>query len=116
MKHDHFLDAGSFDLARAPSGFGDVRIANRAVNEAPELQMDEAFCIGEVYGLPGHGFHHRRRQHVSWLEFHGFLSLGDLRSIYRLPAETLETSPCREPGLLAEATWPRSTVGQCAPA
>src|SRR5215471_14021895 len=72
MKHDHFLDAGSFGLSCAPPEFGDVRVANRAINEAPELQMDEALCIGEIYGLSGHGFHHRRRQHVSWLEFHGW--------------------------------------------
>jgi hypothetical protein len=65
MKQDHFLDAGSFDLSRALPEFGDMRVANRAINEAPELQMDKALCIGEVYGLPGHGFHHRRRQHVS---------------------------------------------------
>jgi hypothetical protein len=49
-----------------------MRVANRAINEAPELQMDKALCTGEVYSLPGHGFHHGRRQHVSWLEFHGF--------------------------------------------
>jgi len=42
MKHDHFLDAGSFGLSCAPPEFGDVRVANRAINEAPELQMDEA--------------------------------------------------------------------------
>jgi hypothetical protein len=105
MKHDHFLDAGSFGLSCAPPEFGDVRVANRAINEAPELQMDEALCIGEVYGLPGHGFHHRRRQHVSWLEFHGFPSrLSDPRPIYRFPPETRITSPYREPSLFAEAT------------
>src|SRR5690348_3693168 len=53
------------------SEFGDMRVANRAIDEAPELQMDQALCIGEVYGLPGHGLHHRPRQHVSWREFHG---------------------------------------------
>ena len=52
MKHDHFLDAGSFGLPCAPPEFGDVRVANRAINKAPELQMDEALCIGEVYSLP----------------------------------------------------------------
>src|SRR5215472_16933159 len=84
MKHDHFLDAGSFGLSCAPPEFGDVRVANRAINEAPELQMDKMLWIGEVYGLTGHGFHHRRRQHVSWLEFHGFPSrLSDPRPIYR---------------------------------
>jgi hypothetical protein len=72
MKHDHFLDAGSFGLPCAPPEFGDMRVANRAINKAPELQMDEALCIGEVYGLPGHRFHNRRRQYVSRLEFHGF--------------------------------------------
>src|SRR5260221_6355069 len=71
MKHDHFLDAGSFNLSCALPEFGDMRVANRAINKAPELQMDEALRIGEVYGLPGHGFHHRGRQHVSWLEVHG---------------------------------------------
>src|SRR5882757_8683032 len=70
MKHDHFLDAGSFGLSCAPPEFGDVCVADRAINEAPELQMDDPLRIGEVYSLPGHGFHHRRRQHVSWLEFH----------------------------------------------
>src|SRR5258708_2318490 len=70
MKHDHFLDAGSLGLSCAPPEFGDVRVANRAINEPPELQMAEALRIGEVYDLPGHGFHHHRRQHVSWLEFH----------------------------------------------
>jgi hypothetical protein len=48
MKHDHFLDAGSFGLSCAPLEFGEVRVANRAINEAPELQMDEALWIGEV--------------------------------------------------------------------
>jgi hypothetical protein len=73
MKHDHFLDAGSTDLSRALSEFSNMRIANRAINESPELQMDRAPCIGEVDGFPGNGFHHRRRQQVSWIEFHGFL-------------------------------------------
>jgi hypothetical protein len=41
MKHDHFFDAGSFDLSRALPEFGDMRVANRAI-EAPELQMDKA--------------------------------------------------------------------------
>jgi hypothetical protein len=72
MKHDHFLDAGSFGLSCAPFEFGDVRVANRTINEAPKLKMDEALWIGEIYGLPGHGFHHRRWQYVSWLEFHDF--------------------------------------------
>jgi len=39
MKNDHFL--GSFDLSRALPEFGDMRVANRAVDEAPELQMHE---------------------------------------------------------------------------
>jgi hypothetical protein len=66
-----------------------MRVANRAINEAPELQMDKALCTGEVYGLPGHGFHRRRRQHVSRLEFHSFSSrLSDPRLIYRFPPET----------------------------
>jgi hypothetical protein len=47
-----------------------------------------ALRIGEVYSLPGHGFHHRRRPHVSRLEFHGFPSrLSDPRPIYRFPPE-----------------------------
>ena len=70
MKHDHFLDASSFDLSCALPEFGDMRVANRAIHEAPELQVDKALRIGELYDLPGHGLHHRRRQHVSWLEFH----------------------------------------------
>ena len=65
MKHDHFLDSGSFDLSRAPPEIGDMRVANRAINEAPELEMNKALCPGESNGLPGHGFHHRRRQYVS---------------------------------------------------
>src|SRR5215467_3089330 len=109
MKHDHFLDAGSFGLSCAPPEFGDVRVANRAINEAPELQMDEALWIREVYGLPGHGFHHRRPQHVSWFEFHDFPSrLSDPRPIYRFPPKTRITFPYRVPSLFAEATEPRS--------
>src|SRR6202007_1960801 len=101
MKHDHFLDAGSFGLSCAPLEFGDVRVANRAINEASELQMDEALWIGKVYGLPSHGFHHRSRQHVSWVEFHGIPSrLRDPRTIYRSLPETRITSPYREPSLL----------------
>jgi len=73
MKHDHFFDAGSFGLSCASLEFGDVRVANRAINEAPELQMDKALYVGELYGLPGHGFHHRGRVHVSWLEFHHYI-------------------------------------------
>src|SRR5215471_2879572 len=105
MKHDHFLDAGSFGLSCAPLEFGDVRVANRAINEAPELQMDEARWIGEVYGFPGHRFHHCGRQHVSWIEFHGFPSrLSNPKTIYRFPLETRITTPYREPNLFAEAT------------
>jgi hypothetical protein len=37
MKHDHFLYAGSFDLSSTFPEFGDMSIANRAINEAPEL-------------------------------------------------------------------------------
>ena len=70
IRHDRFLD-GSFDLSRALPELPDMRVVNRVINEAQELQMDKTLRTGEDYGLPGHGFHHRGWQHVSWLEFHG---------------------------------------------
>jgi hypothetical protein len=42
MEHDYFLDASRFDLWCALPEFGDMRVANRAINKAPELQMDGA--------------------------------------------------------------------------
>jgi hypothetical protein len=75
MKYDYLLDAGRFDLSCALPEFADVRVANRAIDEAPELEVDEALWIGKAYSLPGHGFHFRRRQHVSRLEFHGSFHL-----------------------------------------
>ena len=89
MKHDHFLDAGSLDFSCALPEFGDMRVANRAINEAPELQVDEALQIGEAYGLAGHGFHQRGRQHVSWLEFHG-LSLLAFAALDRFTSSRLK--------------------------
>src|SRR5215471_16174557 len=116
MKHDHFLDAGSFGLSCAPPEFGDVRVADRAINEAAELQMDEALCIGEVYGLTRHGFHHRRRQHVSWLEFHGFPShLSDPRPIYRFRRQQREPQERESSGHFASASWETPLSGLNSP-
>jgi hypothetical protein len=64
------IDFGD-DLSCALPEFGDVRVANRAINEAPELEVAQALWIGKAYGFPIHGFHFRRRQQVSRLEFHG---------------------------------------------
>jgi hypothetical protein len=83
MKHDHFFDASSFDFCRALLEFRDVRVANRAINETPELQMNKALRIGNVYGLPRHGFHQRRRQLISWFEFHGHF-LASLSVLYHM--------------------------------
>src|SRR6266849_2035269 len=46
--------------------------------------MNEVLRIWEVYGLPGHGFHHSGRQHVSWLEFHGLSLLASHFAIQNL--------------------------------
>jgi hypothetical protein len=70
MKEDDFLDAGRVDLSSASPEFGNMRVANRAINEAPELQMHEAFGIGKINRLTVYGFDHLRRQSVARLEFH----------------------------------------------
>src|SRR5512133_1543984 len=40
VKDDHLFDARRFDLASASAQLGNVRVADRAVYEPPELQMD----------------------------------------------------------------------------
>src|SRR5258707_11559989 len=61
MKDDPLFDARRFDLASTPAQLGDVRVADRAVHEPPELQMDETVRVGELDRLAGDGF-----QSCSW--------------------------------------------------
>src|SRR5262249_24381593 len=70
VKDDHFLDARRFDLASTPAQLGNVRIADRAVHEPPELQMDETLGVGELDRLAGDGFQSRSPNSIAWLEFH----------------------------------------------
>ena len=56
MKHDHLFDALRFDLASPPAHFGNMPVADRAVHEPPELQMDETVRVRELERLTGDGF------------------------------------------------------------
>jgi len=58
------MPAASISRARLLN-FGNMRVANWAIDEAPELQMDEVLRIGEAYGIAGHSYHHLRRQGVA---------------------------------------------------
>jgi len=56
VKDDHFFDAGCFDLSSTTTQLGQMRVADRTVDEAAELQMDEAVRVGELDRLTGDGF------------------------------------------------------------
>src|SRR5207302_9468696 len=72
VKDDHLFDARRFDLASTPAQLGYVRVADRAVHEPPELQMDETIGVGELDPLAGHGVQSRRRNNIDWVELgHG---------------------------------------------
>jgi len=73
VKDDHLFDARRFDLASTSAQLRDMRIANRAVHEPPELQMDETVRVGELDRLAGDGFQSCSRSHIAWFEFHAFV-------------------------------------------
>src|SRR5258708_39999765 len=70
VKNDHLFDARRFDLASTPAQLGNVRVADRAVHEPPELQMDETVRVGEFDPLAGDGFQTCSRNNIAWFEFH----------------------------------------------
>src|SRR5437870_13360429 len=70
VKDDHLFDARRFDPASAPAHLGNVRVADRAVHEPPELQMDEAVRVGELDRLARDGFQSCSRNNIAWFEFH----------------------------------------------
>jgi hypothetical protein len=70
VKDDHLFDARRFDLASTPAELGNVRVADRAVHEPPELQMDETVGVGELDRPAGHGFQSCSRNNIAWFEFH----------------------------------------------
>src|SRR5438132_9320496 len=70
VKDDHLFDARRFDLASTPAQRGNVRVADRAVHEPPELQMDEAVRVGELDRLARDGFQSCSRNNIAWFEFH----------------------------------------------
>src|SRR5579859_3795445 len=65
VKDDHLFDTRRFDFASTPAHFGYVRVADRAVHEAPELQMHEQVRIGQVDQLTGDGFQSCRRKNIA---------------------------------------------------
>src|SRR5215510_13546828 len=70
VKDDYLFDTRRFDLASTPAQLGNVRVANRAVHEPPELQMDETVRVGELDRLAGDGFQSSSRNNIAWFEFH----------------------------------------------
>src|SRR5258708_17472993 len=70
VKDDHLFDARRFDLASTPAQLSNVRVADRAVHEPPELQMDETVRVGELDRLARDGLQSSSRNNVSWFEFH----------------------------------------------
>src|SRR5438270_11866964 len=69
-KDDHLFDARRFELVSTPAQLGNVRVADRAVHEPPELQMDETVRVGELDRLAGDGFQSCSRNNIAWSEFH----------------------------------------------
>ena len=65
MKDDHLFDTRRFDLVSTPAHFGNVRVADRAVHEAPELQMDETVRVGKLDRLTGDGLQSCRRNIIA---------------------------------------------------
>jgi hypothetical protein len=51
MKHDHFLDADSFDLSRALPEFSDMRVANRATKRR-NCRWTRRFPLGRFMASP----------------------------------------------------------------
>src|SRR6266481_1916185 len=70
VKDDHLFDAPRFYLASTPAQLSNVRVADRAVHEPPELQMDETVRVGEHDRLAGDGFQSCSRNNFAWFEFH----------------------------------------------
>src|SRR5438128_2742102 len=70
VKDDHLIDARRFDLVSTPAQLGNVRVADRAVHEPPELQMDETVRVGELDRPAGDGFQSCSRNNIAWFEFH----------------------------------------------
>src|SRR3989442_5372135 len=70
VKDDHLFDACRFDLVSTPAQLGNVRVADRAVHEPPELQMDETVRVGELDRPAGDGFQSCSRRDIAWVDFH----------------------------------------------
>ena len=63
------------ELASTPAQLGNVRVADWAVHEPPELQMDETVRVGELDRLTGDGLQSCSRNNIAWFEFHVYFSL-----------------------------------------
>src|SRR5262249_50790879 len=74
VKDDHLFDTCRVDLASTSAQLSNVRVANRAVHEPPELQMDEAVRMGEFDRLAGEEFQSSSRNNVACFNFHAFRS------------------------------------------
>src|SRR5207245_9996092 len=69
-KDDHHFDARRFALASTPAHLSNVRVADRAVHETPELKVDEKVRVGEIDGLAGDGFQSCRCKILACVEIH----------------------------------------------
>src|SRR5947209_7227012 len=70
MKDDDLLDTSCLDLSHTFLEFSDVRVTDRAIDEAPELEVEQALWVGKADGFSRYRFHFRDRQRVSRLECH----------------------------------------------
>src|SRR5437879_375026 len=98
VKDDHLFDARRFDLASTPAHLSNVRVADRAVHEPPELQVDETVRVGEIDRLAGDGFQSCSRNNIAWFEFH----VHSLLVCYAAISRIVLVTACR--------TWPSSVL------
>src|SRR5215831_969007 len=68
VKDDQLFDARRFDLVSTPAYLGKVRVADRAVHESPELQMDETVRVGDHDRRAGDGLQSSGRNNVACLQ------------------------------------------------
>src|SRR5438874_13842264 len=95
VKDDHLFDARRFDLVSTPAQLGNVRVADRAVHEPPELQMDETVRVGELDRPAGDGFQSCSRNNIAWFEFHVHSLLVVCGTCFTVP--TAWATRCRSP-------------------
>jgi hypothetical protein len=74
MKDDHFFDAERFDLTGAPTEFGNMRVANRTVDERRNCTWTRSLGSGSVMDSPVTASITFVGSVSSGLNFMGFLS------------------------------------------